>query len=156
MGILKLIKSVFKKPDKQLDNTIDKIDFILSNPINLYNNLFLYKKTIFVTNNIYNFIEELEEFNKANIEKDILYVKNISSATNVEIDYITWLSKDNNIQNDMVDTLIKFLHLSKEFYIRYSIGIKLLTNSKYNTNCRRLQPYIINIDNILNDIISIV
>jgi hypothetical protein len=150
-------------------STINKIDYIINT--NKYKNI-KNKKIVTVESNIVLYIDTIKNILYQNLLENNVFVKDITNNSIIEISLYKWLTYDNKILDNKDDYLLEWLKLSKQLLTKYNILEEYLTNNdiKYtdgvitieeelNTvpisyNIRRLKPYIINIENVVDTLLK--
>ena len=155
MSWLTRLKSVFKLVDN-LDTIPKKLNKLLKSKINIVGTELLHTKRLFISKDAYKYIMELEYIINSDIAKEAIYIKPITNDKLYEVTYLNWLSNDGYIEEDINGLLYRFISVCDKFYYIYLTGNKDTKNIVYYNNCRKLRPYITNIEEILDDILSIV
>ena len=150
--MLNFIKTLFKP---KLDTLPKKIKFLKSKKFDIYKTGLANREQLFIETAIEEYMDVMSKVIASNIAHERVEVKSISQHKIGRQPYSKWLSPDNYIVYDANERLHKWLNIAEEFYYVVDIGLNDRTSGIHYSNSRKLQPYIINIEGIVDDLLSI-
>ena len=150
--MFKYLKTLFKP---KLDTLPKKIKFLKTKKFDIYKTILANREQLFIETTIEDYIDVMDKVITSNIAHERIEVKSISEHKIGRQPYSKWLSPNNYIVYDANERLHKWLNTAEEFYYIIDIGLNDRTSSIHYSNSRKLQPYIINIESIVDDLLSI-
>lgn len=150
--MFKYLKTLFKP---KLDTLPKKIKFLKTKKFDIYKTILANREQLFIETTIEDYIDVMNKVITSNIAHERIEVKSISEHKIGRQPYSKWLSPNNYIVYDANERLHKWLNTAEEFYYIIDIGLNDRTSGIHYSNSRKLQPYIINIESIVDDLLSI-
>lgn len=155
MKILKIIKLLLYKCNiYKLSTIYDKIEYIKLlelRPHAQHNNFITIQS---IHSDLYDYIVVLSNILSKDMSKDRLVIKDIVRNDIQHIPLSRWLTKKGTIASDAHDNLIAWLDLAHELNTKYEYNIKNNYNVVMQNNSKKLQPYIINVETIIQSIVD--
>ena len=155
MKIFKLIKLLLYKYNIYKLNTIyDKIKYIKLlelQPHAQYNNFIIIPS---LHNNLYDYVLVLSNILSKDMTKDRLVIKDIVRNDIRNVALSRWFTNKGSITTDSRDKLITWLDLVYDLNYKYDYNIKNNYNVIMQNNSKKLQPYIINVETIIESIVD--
>jgi hypothetical protein len=145
---------LFKKGYINLYKVEDKVSFLLSMDIDLYDINLNGRNMQFREKNIMLYINLLNNINNFNMEINVLDINNYIQKIH-NITYNKWCTNNNLLLNNRIDVFKEFLHIFLKVYIKYKIYVNIKTNHTITRNVNILKIYVNNIINIIEDIINV-
>ena len=150
--MFKYLKTLFKP---KLDTLPKKLKFLKTKKFDIYKTILANREQLFIETTIEDYIYVMNKVITSNIAHERIEVKSISEHKIGRQPYSKWLSPNNYIVYDANERLHKWLNTAEEFYYIIDIGLNDRTSGIHYSNSRKLQPYIINIEGIVDDLLSI-
>ena len=150
--MFKYLKTLFKP---KLDTLPKKLKFLKTKKFDIYKTILANREQLFIETTIEDYIYVMNKVITSNIVHERIEVKSISEHKIGRQPYSKWLSPNNYIVYDANERLHKWLNTAEEFYYIIDIGLNDRTSGIHYSNSRKLQPYIINIEGIVDDLLSI-
>lgn len=147
--MFKWLQKLFKP---KLTTIPEMVRFLKKKELNIYQNRLALDHQDFIESSIDNYIAILNKIVSSDYLNTYISIKNISPYNIKHMSYAEWVSSKKYIRDNTNTLLLQWVELAEKVYYLYSIGINDNTNSFANGNSRKIQPYIINIENILKDI----
>lgn len=142
----------FFKP--KLDTIPQKVEYLLKRDLNLYKTTLITDDQEFIGKNISSYILELNNIATSNFTTEYINVKNITKYNIYHSTYAKWLAGSNHISKTVEEDIKAWLDVSLKVYYLYQIGSVDIANTYSSNNSRKIYPYIINIESILDDLLS--
>lgn len=164
--LLKRLINIFKsKPDtvKPIDNNIhdalvanllNRIDFLLSKNLNLYNGVYYNISCKVLESDILKYtliLKTLNSYDCLNTKSDI---KNISVSSYVVLPLPTWCSDNGDLLKDHKQILNTWLKEARKLCVKYAELLANPANATASRNATRIRPYITNIDHITEYLVT--
>lgn len=130
---------------------IEKVNYILYMNIDIYSKL-SYNKRRFINKDIIKSMQFMEFVLQSDFKETY-----IDELLKYEYYYVTlteWFTENDRMIINPYDTLYKWLCLAVELKEKYEYGIKDKNTGKLYANSNKLKPYIINIEEIVEDVLK--
>lgn len=141
-------KSIKKK------SVIEKINFLLKNVIQSYNINFITNSNYFIESDIIAYTYALKSYMELDYMTVKVKVRPIISGTHHYLTYGKWFSPKGGMLTDTNNDIINWLNTAKEFYLVYQNMTSDHNNQIAVINSGKIKPYIINIEQIVDDLLT--
>lgn len=153
--IMAYLYELFTPLDKIRNKSlIEKIDFLLKVNIVPYNVNFITESNYFIENSIAYYTYVLEEINKLDYKKSKLSIRMIVGGTQPHLTYAKWFSPNNTVSETTIDDIKKWLIAAKKFVMLFESIANDYNNHIGIINSGKIKPYIINIEHIVEDMLT--
>jgi len=153
--MLKKIKMLlFGKKLAKPKNYIEKIDYLLLNKLDYFTEDTMRLTLSTLEDDIYKYVRYLSLLVKSDFINSYVNVKNVNNNTLKEISVARWFSNNGTIENTD-EVYQEWLRHSKELLKIYYVISKDMSNHTTYGNAIKIQPYIINIERIVDILLSL-
>lgn len=132
----------------------DKFTRLRNARIKFYSGSLLTDECVMLHHNILEYIERLKQFNSTDMKTSYVEIMNINTGSYISVTIGNWCACNNKYIINIDAVFKEWLRLAENTVNHYEAGKVDYKNAVYNGNSVRVRPYVNDINNILDHILS--